>query len=108
MSEPEILRFFAYAHLPPRLEVVRSTDVALQLRSALLIAGTVLVFASIFMVQGSALWLQLALICGALAGLAFAAGPCHPHPQRVRPHTLARGHCGTCRCAAHQPHIICR
>ncbi len=57
--------------LPPRLKVVEAVDVALQFRSALLVFATLLVLASVFMVQGGSLTLNLVLGAGALGGLGY-------------------------------------
>ena len=61
------------AQLPPRVKtVVAGTDVALQLRSALLTAATLMILAAVFMVQGGPLWLNVALGIGAVAGLGYS------------------------------------
>lgn len=59
------------AALPPRLKVVAASDVALQLRSALLTSATLLILASVFMVAGGSLWLNVLLGVSALGGLVY-------------------------------------
>ncbi len=58
--------------LPPRLRVVKASDVHLSYRSALLLAGGAIVLASVFMVQGGALASNLVFLFLALAGVAQA------------------------------------
>lgn len=57
--------------LPPRLRVVAESDMALQLRSALLIFAAVLSLAVVFMVQGGALYWNLAWGLGALGAFVY-------------------------------------
>lgn len=61
----------APSKLPPRLKTVAALDVALQLRSALLICATLLILASVFMVAGGSLALNLVLGASAVCGLAY-------------------------------------
>jgi hypothetical protein len=78
--------------LPPRLSTVSAVDVALQLRSALLILATLLIVASVFAVQGGSSWLNTGLLAAVVGGLGYVGwAAVEAYPIQKLEVSLARG-----------------